>query len=62
MVAGVRVPICEEGGKTVLVTLKPPSLLAMFNTPQLEGMAKEVEATIVKIMSGVASGPAQASG
>ena len=45
-----RISIYEEEGKTVLATLKPTSLLAMFNTPQLEGVAQEVEDTIVKIM------------
>jgi hypothetical protein len=33
-----------------------PTLLAMFNAPQLEGVAKEVEDTIVKIMKQAASG------
>ena len=46
-----RISIYEEGGKTMLATLKPTTLLAMFNTPQLEGVAKEVEDTLVKIMS-----------
>jgi len=45
-----RISVYEEGGKTLLATLKPTSLLAMFNTPQLEGVAQEVEDTIVKIM------------
>jgi len=45
-----RISIYEQGGKTILATLKPTTLLAMFNTPQLEGVAQEVEATIVKIM------------
>ncbi len=45
-----RISIYEEGGKTLLATLKPTTLLAMFNTPQLEAAAQEVEATIVKIM------------
>jgi uncharacterized protein (DUF302 family) len=36
--------------KTVLATLKPTTLLAMFNTPQLKKVAKEVKDTIVKIM------------
>ncbi|MGZ8236294.1 MAG: DUF302 domain-containing protein [Methylobacter sp.] len=51
-----RISIYEEEGKTMLATLKPTSLLAMFNTPQLEEVAKEVEATIVKIMKEAASG------
>ena len=46
-----RISIYEQGGKTILATLKPTILLAMFNTPQLEGVAQEVEDTIVKIMN-----------
>jgi uncharacterized protein (DUF302 family) len=45
-----RISIYEEGGKTILATLKPTTLLAMFNTPQLKGVAQEVENTIIKIM------------
>jgi len=51
-----RISIYEEGGKTTLATLKPTVLLAMFNLPQLEGVAQEVEDTIVKIMNAAASG------
>ena len=51
-----RISIYEEGGRTILATLKPTTLLALFNTPQLEGVAKEVEDTIVKIMTETASG------
>jgi uncharacterized protein (DUF302 family) len=51
-----RISIYEEGGKTVLATLKPTTLLAMFHTPQLKGVAQEVEDTIVKIMKEAASG------
>jgi len=51
-----RISIYEEGGKTILATLKPTTLLAMFNAPQLEGVAQEVEHTIVKIMKEAASG------
>lgn len=50
-----RISIFEEGGKTILAALKPTTLLAMFNTPQLEGVAQEVEDTIVKIMKKAAS-------
>jgi uncharacterized protein (DUF302 family) len=46
-----RISIYEEDGKTILASLKPTALLAMFNTPQLKGVAQEVEDTIVKIMS-----------
>jgi len=51
-----RISVYEEGGKAVLATLKPTTLLAMFNSPQLEGVAQEVEDTIVKIMNEAASG------
>ena len=51
-----RISVYEEGGKTILATLKPTTLLAMFNSPQLEGVAQEVEVTIVKIMKEAASG------
>jgi uncharacterized protein (DUF302 family) len=50
-----RISIYEEGGKTTLATLKPTTLLAMFNEPHLAGAAKEVEDTIVKIMKDAAS-------
>ncbi len=45
-----RISIYEEDGKTFLATLKPTTLLAMFKSPQLEGVAQEVEDTIIKIM------------
>ena len=45
-----RISIYEESGKTVLATLKPTALLAIFNVPQLEKVAQEVEETILKIM------------
>jgi uncharacterized protein (DUF302 family) len=51
-----RISVYEEGGKTILATLKPTALLAMFNVPQLEGVAQEVEDTIVKIMKEAADG------
>ena len=51
-----RISIYEEGGKTILATLRPTTLLAMFNAPQLEGVAQEVEETIVKFMNEAASG------
>jgi uncharacterized protein (DUF302 family) len=38
-----RISIYEEGGKTILATVKPAALLAMFRVPQLEPVAQEVE-------------------
>ena len=45
----------DRPSKTILASLKPTALLAMFNTPQLKGVAQEVEDTIVKIMKEAAS-------
>ena len=45
-----RISLYREDGRTILATLKPTTLLAMFNSPQLTGAAQEVEDTIVKIM------------
>jgi uncharacterized protein (DUF302 family) len=50
-----RISVYEENGKAILVTVKPTTLLAMFNTPQLEGVARDVEDSIVKIMKEAAS-------
>ena len=51
-----RISIYQESGKTMLATLKPTVMLAMFDTPQLKGVAQEVEDTIVKIMQEAAAG------
>ena len=50
-----RISLYEQGGKTTLATLKPTTLLALFDTPQLAEVAREVEETIVKIMKEAAS-------
>ena len=51
-----RISVYEEDGKTILATLKPTTLLAMFNSPQLATAAQEVEDTIVKIMKQTVAG------
>ena len=50
-----RVSIGSENGRTVLATLKPTTLLAMFEQPHLNTVAQEVEATLVKVMTEAAS-------
>ncbi len=49
-----RISVYEEGGRTVLATVKPTLLLGMFNAPQLEGVAREVEETMIAIMNDAA--------
>jgi len=50
-----RISIYEEDGRTTLSTLKPTTLLAMFDTPKLKDVAQEVEDTLVQIMKDAAT-------
>ncbi len=50
-----RISVYEEGGRTILAALKPTALLAMFHKPLLEGVAREMEDRIVRIMEEAAS-------
>ncbi len=45
-----RIAVYEENGRTVLATLKPTSLLGLFNASGAAGTAREVEDTLVQIM------------
>lgn len=46
-----RIAVYDEGGKTKLTTIKPTALLALYATPELQGVAAEVEATLAAIMA-----------
>lgn len=50
-----RISLYEEGGKTILATLKPTTLLSMFDMPDLQSVAQEVEDTLLKIMNDAAA-------
>ncbi len=45
-----RISVYREGDGVTLATLRPTSLLEMFQTPGLRGVAEEVEETILKMM------------
>jgi len=45
-----RISIYEEGGRTILATIKPTALLMMFNAPGAAATAQAVEDTMVQIM------------
>lgn len=45
-----RISIYREGDKTVLATLRPTVMMALFETAGLEPVAQKVEETIVAIM------------
>lgn len=45
-----RISVYEEGGRTVLATMKPSMLLTMFNAPGAAATAQEVEDVMIRIM------------
>lgn len=45
-----RISVYREGDETVLATLRPTVMLALFETAGLEPVAQEVEKTIMAIM------------
>jgi uncharacterized protein (DUF302 family) len=45
-----RISIYEEGGRTILATIKPTALLTMFDAPGAAATAREVEDAMVRIM------------
>ena len=45
-----RISVYEEGEVTKLATIKPTAMIELYATPGLQGVAKEVEATLEAIM------------
>jgi uncharacterized protein (DUF302 family) len=45
-----RIAVYEQGGKTMVSTLKPTRLLSLFGNPELQPVAQEVEQTIIRII------------
>lgn len=45
-----RIAVYQEGGRTVLATIKPTALLQMFRAPEAAAIAQEVEETMTRIM------------
>ena len=46
-----RISVYEEGGKTKLATIRPTTLIELYRSPELKGVAEEVEDTMVLIMA-----------
>jgi uncharacterized protein (DUF302 family) len=46
-----RISVYEEGGRTKLATIRPTALIGLYGTPELKGVAEEVEDTVVTIMA-----------
>jgi uncharacterized protein (DUF302 family) len=49
-----RIAIYEEGGRTKIATIKPTAMIALYDSPDLLGVAREVEATLERIMEDAA--------
>ena len=45
-----RISVYEEAGKVKVATIKPTAMLAMFDQPDLVGVAREVEETVERII------------
>lgn len=45
-----RIAVYEEGGRTILATIKPTMMLTMFNAPGAAPTAQAVEDVMIKIM------------
>jgi len=45
-----RIAVYAEGGRTILATIAPSALLTMFDAPSAAETAREVEATLLRIM------------
>jgi uncharacterized protein (DUF302 family) len=45
-----RISVYEEGGQTVLATIKPSVMIDFYPNPELRGVAEEVEAPLARIM------------
>ena len=46
-----RISVYEEGGKTKLATIRPTALIELYRNPELQGVAEDVEDTMVRIMA-----------
>ena len=50
-----RISVYQEGEVTKLATIKPTAMIDLYVTPGLQGVAREVEATLETIMREAAS-------
>jgi uncharacterized protein (DUF302 family) len=51
-----RISVYEQGGQTVLATIKPTAMIGLYSSPELKGVAGEVEVTLTRIMDEAARG------
>lgn len=48
-----RISVYDEGGRTILASIKPTSLLDMYNAPAANDVARKVEDELTRIMDEV---------
>ena len=46
-----RISVYEQGGITKLATIKPTAMIALYASPDLKGVAEDVETTLERIMA-----------
>lgn len=46
-----RISVYEEGGKVKVATLKPTALIGQFGSPELELVARDVEAALLRAIN-----------
>jgi len=46
-----RISVYEEGGTTKLATIKPTTMIGLYSSPGLKGVAEEVEEILFRIMA-----------
>lgn len=49
-----RITIFEEDGKVKITTIRPTAILGLFGKPELEPVAKEVEAAMIRMIDAAA--------
>ena len=45
-----RISVYEEGGKVKVATVKPTAMLSIFDRPELDPVAQDVEETMLRII------------
>jgi uncharacterized protein (DUF302 family) len=45
-----RISVFERSGATTIATIRPSAMLTMFGNPELEQVARDVEATMLRII------------
>ncbi len=53
-----RISIYEQDGKVKVATILPTAMLAMFNSPELDSVAREVEEAMKRIIDTACAAPA----